>query len=76
MEHKRRTQAERALGYVELYGAYVETEARFDDRRLAGLWETLPEADQATFCFDPNTIDWADYIHYGDFHFVLKRSVV
>ncbi len=59
---ERRTQAERALGYVELYGAYVETEARFDDRRLATLWDTLPEADRATFCFDPGTIDWAAYI--------------
>ncbi|HEV8626043.1 MAG TPA: HAD-IB family phosphatase [Acidimicrobiia bacterium] len=59
---ERRTQAERALGYVELYGAYVETEARFDDRRLAALWDTLPEADRAAFCFDPRTIDWAAYI--------------
>jgi HAD superfamily hydrolase (TIGR01490 family) len=60
---ERRTQAERALGYVELYGAYVETEARFDDRRTAALWETLPEADRAAFCFDPRTIDWAAYVH-------------
>jgi alcohol-forming fatty acyl-CoA reductase len=59
---ERRTQAERALGYVELYGAYVETEARFDDRRLAALWDTLPDADRAAFCFDPRTIDWAAYI--------------
>ncbi|MDQ1518875.1 MAG: alcohol-forming fatty acyl-CoA reductase [Actinomycetota bacterium] len=60
---ERRTQAERALGYVELYGAYVETEARFDDRRLAALWDTLPADDQADFCFDPRTIDWAAYVH-------------
>jgi alcohol-forming fatty acyl-CoA reductase len=59
---ERRTQAERALGYVELYGAYVETEARFDDRRLAALWDTLAATDQAAFCFDPRTIDWAAYI--------------
>ena len=59
---ERRTQAERALGYVELYGAYAETEARFDDQRLAALWDTLPEADRSTFCFDPRTIDWAAYI--------------
>jgi HAD superfamily hydrolase (TIGR01490 family) len=59
---ERRTQAERALGYVELYGAYVETEARFDDRRLAALSESLSDADRATFCFDPRTIDWAAYI--------------
>ena len=59
---ERRTQAERALGYVELYGAYVETEARFDDRRLAALWDTLPDADRAAFCFDPRTIDWPAYV--------------
>ncbi|HKN39970.1 MAG TPA: haloacid dehalogenase-like hydrolase, partial [Acidimicrobiia bacterium] len=50
------------MGYVELYGAYVETEARFDDRRLAALWETLPPVDQVAFCFDPRTIDWAAYV--------------
>ena len=59
---ERRTQAERALGYVELYGAYVETEARFDDQQLAALWDTLPDADRAAFCFDPRTIDWATYV--------------
>ena len=60
---EKRTLAERALVYVELYGAYVETEAQFDDRRLAALWEGLDTADQATFCFDPTTIDWARYVH-------------
>jgi HAD superfamily hydrolase (TIGR01490 family) len=48
---------------VELYGAYVETEARFDDRRLAALWDSLPDADRAAFCFDATTIDWATYVH-------------
>ena len=33
--------AERALGYVELYGAYTETEARYRVDRLMALWETL-----------------------------------
>jgi len=59
---ERRTQAERALGYVELYGAYTETEARFRVDRLLALWERLGPADQAAFCFDPGVIDWPHYV--------------
>ena len=33
--------AERALGYVELYGAYTETEARYRVDRLLALWDRL-----------------------------------
>ncbi len=36
---EQRTQAERALGYVELYGAYTETEAHFRVDRLLALWD-------------------------------------
>lgn len=60
---ERRADAERALGYVELYGAYVETEARFRDTNLAALWQTLDEADRERFCFDVTTIDWDGYVH-------------
>jgi HAD superfamily hydrolase (TIGR01490 family) len=59
---ERKTQAERALGYVELYGAYAETEAVFDDTRLQSLWSTLTEADRATFPFDTAAIDWSHYV--------------
>ena len=31
--------ADRALGYVELYGAYTETEARYRVDRLLALWD-------------------------------------
>ena len=34
--------AKRALGYVELYGAYTETEARYRVDRLLELWAHLP----------------------------------
>ena len=37
----------RALGYVELYGAYTETEARYRVDHLLALWETLDDEDQA-----------------------------
>lgn len=60
---ERRSDAERALGYVELYGAYVETEARFKDDRLAELWGSLDPADHDSFCFDTTTIDWARYVN-------------
>ncbi|MDP9074658.1 MAG: HAD-IB family hydrolase, partial [Actinomycetota bacterium] len=59
---EKRTEAERALGYVELYGAYTETEAVFRVDHLVELWETLPAGDRADFCFDPATIDWQHYV--------------
>ena len=55
---ERRAQAERALGYTELYGAYTETEAHFRVDRLLALWERLSPADRASFCFDPGVISW------------------
>jgi fatty acyl-CoA reductase len=59
---ERRAEAERALGYVELYGAYTETEARFRVDRLIELWESLPPADHDAFCFDPAVIQWDRYV--------------
>jgi fatty acyl-CoA reductase len=59
---ERRAEAERALGYVELYGAYTETEVRFRVDRLIDLWHSLPPGDQADFCFDPAVLDWGHYV--------------
>ncbi len=59
---EKRMEAERALGYVELYGAYTETEAVFRVDHLLELWERLPPADQADFLFDPAGIEWAMYV--------------
>ncbi|MGA3215515.1 MAG: HAD-IB family hydrolase [Acidimicrobiales bacterium] len=59
---ERRVEAERALGYVELYGAYSETEARFRIDKTLSLFESLDPSDQAAFCFDPGVIDWPHYI--------------
>jgi len=59
---ERRSEAERARGYVKLYGAYAETEAIFDDTRLRALWDSLDAGDQAAFLFDTSVIDWEDYI--------------
>ena len=59
----RRTQAERALGYVELYGAYAEAEAVFQVDRLLALFESLDDDDKAAFGFDPAVIDWQYFVH-------------
>lgn len=58
----RHTMTKRALGYVELYGAYTETEARYRIDRLLALQDRLDAADRETFCFDPATIDWETYV--------------
>jgi HAD superfamily hydrolase (TIGR01490 family) len=60
---EKREEAERALGYVELYGAYAECEAIYGVDRLLGRYERLDAADRAAFCFDPRVVDWATYVH-------------
>ena len=54
--------ADRALGYVELYGAYTETEARYRVDRLMALWERMDADDRQTFCLDPAAVDWESYV--------------
>ncbi|HEY1445828.1 MAG TPA: HAD-IB family phosphatase [Acidimicrobiales bacterium] len=54
--------AKRALGYVELYGAYTETDARYRVDNLLGLWDTGDARDHERFVFDPGVIDWDRYI--------------
>ncbi len=56
-----REQIDRAMGYVELYGAYAECEAVYKVDRLLALWDTLDPADQAAFGFDPRVVDWDRY---------------
>jgi HAD superfamily hydrolase (TIGR01490 family) len=60
---ERNTLAKRALGYVELYGAYTETEARYRVDRLLEVWQSLDDDDRSAFCFDPSVIDWDHYVH-------------
>jgi HAD superfamily hydrolase (TIGR01490 family) len=56
------TRAERALGYVELYGAYTETEARYRVDRLMALWDRMDGDDRQSFCLDPAAVDWDSYV--------------
>ena len=60
---ERKDEVDRALSYVELYGAYTETEAIFSVDRLIELHETLPEEDRSEFGFDPAVIDWPYFCH-------------
>jgi HAD superfamily hydrolase (TIGR01490 family) len=63
---EKREEAERALAYVELYGAYAECEAIYGVDRLLDLWDALPAPDQIDFGFDPAAIDWDTYV--SDIH--------
>jgi HAD superfamily hydrolase (TIGR01490 family) len=54
--------ADRALGYVELYGAYTETEARYRVDRLMALWERMDDDDREVLCLDPAAVDWDTYV--------------
>ena len=68
--------ARRALGYVELYGAYTETEARYRVDRSLALFEALDESDRDAFAFDPGTIDWDDYVNNVHLPSVVKHARV
>jgi len=68
--------AKRALGYVELYGAYTETDARYRVDRLIALWDTFDDEDHEVFCFDPGVIDWDHYVHHVHLPSVLEHTRV
>jgi HAD superfamily hydrolase (TIGR01490 family) len=58
----RHAMAKRALGYVELYGAYTETDARYRVDNLLELWDACDGEDHERFGFDPGVIDWDRYV--------------
>jgi alcohol-forming fatty acyl-CoA reductase len=72
----KREEAERALAYVELYGAYAECEAIYRVDRLLARWDRLDEADQLAFCFDPRVIDWAHYVRQVHLPSVVQHARV
>ena len=60
---QRRSAAERALEYVELYGAYTECEAVYGVERLLELAAMEDGPDTATSLqMDPAVIDWDEYV--------------
>ena len=72
----RRTQAERALSYVELYGAYTETEAIFGIDRLLALHQRLDVAERDLFQFDPAVIEWSRFVQDVHLPSVVKSARV
>jgi alcohol-forming fatty acyl-CoA reductase len=71
---EKRAQAERAQGYVALYGAYTETEAIFQVDRLIALFERMPAEDQRAFLFDPAVIDWDQYVREVHLPSVVRNA--
>jgi HAD superfamily hydrolase (TIGR01490 family) len=67
---------ERALAYVELYGAYAECEAIYGVDRLLDRWAGLGPEDQAAFCFDPRVIDWDHYATHVHLPSVVEHARV
>jgi fatty acyl-CoA reductase len=59
---ERKLEVQRALTYVELYGAYAECEAIYAVDNLLAIWEGLDVDDRRAFGFDPRVIDWPRYI--------------
>lgn len=58
----KREDVERALTYVELYGAYAECEAVYGVDNLLSLWDRMDEASREAFGLDPRVIDWDRYV--------------
>jgi HAD superfamily hydrolase (TIGR01490 family) len=70
---ERRAQAERALSYVELYGAYAECEAIYKVDRLVALADRTTEEGWA---IDPAVIDWPTYVHEVHLPSVVEHARV
>ena len=68
--------AERALGYVELYGAYTETDALYRVDRLLALWDRMDAGDQAMFNIDPGSVDWTTYVNEIHLPSIIEHSRV
>ncbi|MCO8128417.1 HAD-IB family phosphatase [Acidimicrobiia bacterium EGI L10123] len=58
----KREDVERALTYVELYGAYAECEAVYGVENLLDLHQRMDEASREAFGLDPRVIDWDRYV--------------
>lgn len=73
---ERNVVAKRALGYVELYGAYTETDARYRIDKSLQLYEGLSESSKLDFAFDPGEINWAHYVCATHLPSVVKHARV
>ncbi len=69
-----RNRVERGLNLLELYGVYTEVDCVFDTRNTYGLWEGTPEAERATFPFDPALYNWSEYFQRVHLPTVIRMS--
>lgn len=60
---EQRSELARTQGYLEIYGAYTNSEALFRIDRTLELFESLDDDDKKQFHFDPIDIDWHHYLH-------------
>lgn len=73
---EQRELAERALTYVELYGAYTACEAIYGVDHLLALHESLDPTDAVAFAMDPRAIEWDRYVHEIHLPSVVKQARV
>lgn len=73
---EKKEEAERALTYVELYGAYAECEALYGVTELLSLWDRCDDESQRDFGFDPRVIDWDRYVTEIHLPSVVKHARV
>ncbi len=73
---EKRELAERALGYVTLYGAYTECEAIYGVDHLLALDRALAAEDRVEFGLDPRVIDWDHYVHQIHLPSVVRQARV
>jgi len=71
---ERKELLDQAFGYVELYGKYAECEAIYGLTNLLALWDSLDEADQAAFGFDPRVIDWKHFVQNVHLPSVVRQA--
>ena len=73
---RKRQAVDSALGYVELYGTYAETDAIFSVDNLLGLYSSLPDDDKKLFSFDPALITWERFIREVHLPSVVQHARV
>ncbi len=73
---QRKGDIERALEYVELYGAYAVCEAIYDVTNLIAMHDALDVSDRDTFGFDPRVIDWPTYVRTVHLPSVVEHARV
>lgn len=73
---EKRNAIERALGYVELYGTYAETDAIFKVDNLIALFDSLSDTEKEVFNFDPASIDWEHFVREIHLPSIVQHSRV